>query len=56
MPSFSAGKTIVVGLVTGAAGLLIGNEWKEKLRVKASWTTHHNTPEPLYKWDTNWDK
>jgi len=44
----------ITGIV-GAGSLVMIKEHYEKSRVKASWTTHHNTPEPSRKWDDNWD-
>ncbi|KAF6018370.1 hypothetical protein EB796_023306 [Bugula neritina] len=44
----------ITGIV-GAGSLVMIKEYYEKSRVKASWTTHHNTPEPSRKWDDNWD-
>jgi len=44
----------ITGIV-GAGSLVMIKEYYEKTRVKASWTTHHNTPEPSRKWDDNWD-
>ncbi|XP_067931652.1 serine/threonine-protein phosphatase PGAM5, mitochondrial-like isoform X2 [Watersipora subatra] len=55
MVSVTASRAFTAGVIGGTA-LLIGGKWKEKQGLKASWTTNHNTPEPLYKWDNNWDK
>lgn len=47
---------VVIATVVGGTGLALASHWEEKRSVNASWTTHYNTPEPVYKWDNNWDK
>lgn len=45
----------LIGLGGVGTSVVLINDTLNKHTVNASYTTHHNTPEPTYKWDDNWD-
>lgn len=50
-------KSVLLGVCgTGTAVAISYNKLVKERKVNASWTTHHATPEPVQKWDDNWDR